>query len=95
MALETKRYDSADYLTDDETVYHYLAEAKVGSDERHMAHALNAVARARGGVEQLATEVGLSTDEMLLAIDPDQPDVPLLLKAIESLEVRLSASVAA
>jgi len=48
MALETKPFDVADYLSDEETISAYLTDALESDDPRIIAKALGAVARARG-----------------------------------------------
>jgi len=47
---ETKPYDAAEFLTDDETIAAYLTEAREGDAPRSIAKALSAVARARCGL---------------------------------------------
>jgi probable addiction module antidote protein len=52
MALQTEPFDIADYLTDEETISAYLTEVLESNDPRHIAKALEAVARARDGMTQ-------------------------------------------
>ena len=96
MALRTEPYDSADYLDDDETVAAYLTEALDSHDPRILAKALGAVARARGGMSQLARDTGISREALYRALsDTGNPELGTVLRVLQALGVRLSASLAA
>ena len=82
MGIRTKAYDAAEFLTDDETISAYLTEALESDDPRYIAKALGAVARARGGIAQLARETG-------------NPELGTVLKVVHALGVRLSATLVA
>ena len=96
MAIKTKRYDTADFLTDDETVASYLTEALESDDPRYIAKALGAVARARGGMAQLARETGIAREALYRALsETGNPELGTALKVIRALGIRLTASIAA
>lgn len=96
MKLKTKRYDSAEFLTDDEIVSAYLTEALEAEDPRYIAKALGAVARARGGMAQLARETGIAREALYRALsDAGNPELGTVLKVMRALGVRLTASIAA
>lgn len=95
-ATKTKRYDAADFLTDDETVTAYLTEALESDDPRYIAKALGAVARARGGMAELARETGIAREALYRALsETGNPELGTALKVIRALGIRLTASIAA
>ena len=96
MALETMPYDAAEFLTDEETISAYLTEALESDDPRYIAKALGAVARARGGMAQLARDTGIAREALYRALsDAGNPELGTALKVMHALGVRLSASVVA
>ena len=95
MALKTKPYDAAEFLTDEETVAAYLTEALASEDPRVIAKALGAVARARGGMARLARETGIAREALYRALsDTGNPELGTALKVIHALGVRLTATLA-
>jgi probable addiction module antidote protein len=96
MTLQTEPFDVADYLTDEETISAYLTEVLESDDPRYIAKALGAVARARGGMTQLAKDTGISREALYRALsDSGNPELGTVLKVMHALGVRLSASLAA
>ena len=96
MRLKTKAYDAADFLTDDETIAAYLTEALDSDDPRYIAKALGAVARARGGMAQLARDTGLTREALYRALsETGNPELGTALKVMRALGIRLKASLAA
>jgi probable addiction module antidote protein len=94
MTLKTKAYDAADFLTDEETVSAYLTEALESDDPRYIAKALGAVARARGGMTQLARETGIAREALYRALGEEgNPELGTALKVMHALGVRLTASI--
>lgn len=94
MALKTSPYDAADFLTDDETIAAYLTEALASDDPRIIAKALGAVARARGGMSQLASETGIAREALYRALsETGNPELGTALKVMHALGVRLTASL--
>jgi probable addiction module antidote protein len=93
MPLYTEPYDVADYLDSDEMIAAYLTESMDGNDPRHIANALAAVARARGGMDRLAKETGLTLGELTPAFDTDKPDFATILKVLHAFGLKLSTSV--
>ena len=72
MTLKTKLYDPAEYLTDDETVEEYLTASLESDDPRIIAKALGTVARARGGMTELARRTGMSENILVRALNGDE-----------------------
>ena len=96
MALKTTVFDAADYLADPETISKFLTEALEDDDPRVIAEALGAVARARGGIAQLAKETGLSREALYRSLsDTGNPELGTILKVIHALGLKLSASLVA
>ena len=96
MTLHTEPFDVADYLTDEETISAYLTEVLESDDPRYIAKALGAVARARGGMTQLAEDTGISREALYRALsETGNPELGTVLKVMHALGVRLSASLAA
>jgi len=94
--IKTKKYDAADFLTDDEAIAAYLTEALDSDDPRYIAKALGAVARARGGMAQLARETGLTREALYRALcETGNPELGTALKVMRALGIRLKASLAA
>jgi probable addiction module antidote protein len=94
MPLHTEPYDTADYLTDDETIAAYLTESLESDDPKIIAKALGTVARAKGGMAHLARETGLSREALYRALsDTGNPELGTVLKVIRALGFKLSASI--
>jgi probable addiction module antidote protein len=94
--IETLAYDPADYLIDDETISGYLTAALESNDPRIIAKALGAVARARGGIAQLARDTGISPEELSCALsEGGNPELGTVLRVTHALGVRLSATLVA
>ncbi len=96
MRSKTRPYDAAEFLTDDETVAAYLTEALDSGDPRHLAKALGAVARARGGMARLARQTGLTREALYRSLgESGNPELGTALKVMRALGIRLTASLAA
>jgi len=94
MALITEPYDSAEFLTDNETIVAYLNEALETEDARIISKALGAVARARGGMTQLAKDTGISREALYRALGENgNPEFGTFLKVIHALGLKLSATI--
>jgi probable addiction module antidote protein len=96
MRVKTEPHDPADFLTDKETISEYLTAALESDDPRVIAKALGAVARARGGMTQLARDTGIAREALYRALsDNGNPELGTILKVVHALGIRLSASPAA
>jgi probable addiction module antidote protein len=94
MAVKTKPYDAAEFLVDEETIAAHLTEALAADDPRCLAKALGAVARARGGIAQLAHETGITRESLYRALsETGNPELGTALKVMHALGVRLTASL--
>ena len=94
--VKTRVYDPADFLTDDETIAGYLTLALDSEDPRIIAKALGAVARARGGIAELARQTGITREALYRALsDSGNPELRTVLKVMRALGVRLTATMVA
>jgi probable addiction module antidote protein len=94
--VKTYPYDPAVFLTDDETIVGYLTLALESENPQVIAKALGAVARARGGISELAHQTGISGEALSRALSADgNPELDTVLKVFHAFGVRLSASLAA
>ena len=93
MALETRPFDVADYLINDRTITAYLTDALQGGEPHDIAQALSDVVRARGGMERMSVETGISLQELEAALSgAGRLDLSTVLKVLRHLGLRLSAS---
>jgi probable addiction module antidote protein len=96
MALKTTPFDAAEYLTDGETIAAFLTEALESNDPSEIAQALGIVAKARGGIAQLARETGITREALYRALsDSGNPELGTVLKVMHALGVRLTATMVA
>ncbi len=83
-------YFTADYLQSDETVRAYLAAAVEDGDPAVLALALREVAKARGGMTQVARETGLSRESLYRALSPKgNPTLKTLTAVLRSVGLKL------
>ena len=96
MPINTEPYDTADYLKDNDDVIAYLTEAVETYDPHIIAKSIGTVARARGGMTQLARDTGISREALYRALSEDgNPEFATILKVLRALGVRISLSIAA
>lgn len=90
MAVEVKPWDTAEILTDEETIEAYLEEVFSEGDPAHIAKAIGAVARARN-VAAIARETNLSRDTIYSAFGPGgNPTLSTLLAVTKALGFQLA-----
>jgi probable addiction module antidote protein len=92
--LETRPYDSARYLDNNETIAGYLEaafeEAFETDDPSFIVHAFGVVARARG-MTQIAKDAGLSRESLYRALGENgNPEFSTVLKVAKALGLRLA-----
>lgn len=91
MALKTKPFDEAKYLSTPEAQAELLADAFETGDTGYIANALGIVARARG-MSQVAREAGVTREALYKALSPDgDPKLSTLLGVARALGFRLNA----
>ena len=88
--VKTIPYDSADFLTSPGAVHTYLQEALATDDPVFVAHALGAVARARG-MTRIAKKAGLSRESLYKALSTNgNPEFGTILRVMHALGLKLS-----
>lgn len=89
--IELRNFDPANYLTDDDTIAHYLAEAAQEDDPDAFLQALGDVARARG-IGEIAKQTGLARTNLYRVLAPGaNPSYHTLRKVMDALGVSLAA----
>jgi probable addiction module antidote protein len=84
-------YDSADYLTDDETIAEYLSASLEDPNPDMFLVAVKNVARARG-MAQLSRDTGIGRDSLYKALAPGaRPTYDTVLKVLRAFGVKLHA----
>lgn len=90
---QLRDFDPANYLTDDETIAYYLADADAAADTDPDAflQALGDVARARG-IGAIAKETGLARTNLYRVLAPGaNPSYLTLRRVMDALGVSLTA----
>ncbi|AMG38473.1 MULTISPECIES: addiction module antidote protein [Achromobacter] len=88
---QLRDFDPANYLTDDETIAHYLADAAADTDPDAFLQALGDVARARG-IGAIAKETGLARTNLYRVLAPGaNPSYLTLRRVMDALGVSLTA----
>lgn len=88
--IETKPYDSADYLDTPEAIAAYLEEALSEKDPRLIAHALGVAARAQG-MTKIARKTKLSRESLYRSLGPNgNPELETIIKVLGALDLKLS-----
>lgn len=90
MAIELTTFDAAKYLVgDDEAQIELLTDALESGDRAYIGHAFGTVARARGGIAQLAAATGLQRPTLHKALSVDgNPTLDTLLKVLTAFGFR-------
>ena len=94
MALETKVFDSADYLHTSEEIAAYIEAAFEDGEPAVITHALGVVARAKG-MSQLARDAGVTREALYKALTADgDPKLSTFIGVMKALGLRLTAQAA-
>ncbi|CAM5771944.1 transcriptional regulator [Labrys miyagiensis] len=92
MALETTRWDPAEYLDNPKKIAAYIEAAFEDGDPAIIAAALGDVARAKG-MSQLARDAGVTREALYKALSPTgDPRLSTLLGVIKALGVKLKVA---
>lgn len=90
--MKLSRYDTADYLKDEEDIALYLEAVmeEAGDDPAFIVKALGTIARARN-MSKLARDTGLSREGLYKALSGEgNPSFDTVLKVAKALNLRLS-----
>lgn len=91
MAIETRAFDAANYLNGPEDEADLLSDAITDGDARYIAAALGAVARAHGGISELARNTGLHRQTLHKALSADgNPTLETVLKVLHALGLQMT-----
>jgi probable addiction module antidote protein len=94
VALKTKPFDPADYLTSDTAVATYLSEAMETGDPAFIADALGVVARARG-MTRVARDAGVARESLYRALGKSgNPELATVVRVITAIGLRLDVKPA-
>lgn len=89
MALETTRFDIAEYLDSSEAIAAYLDAVFEDGDPAEIRRALGHVARAKG-MTALSKDTGISREALYKALsEKGNPTLDTLLRVTKALGVRL------
>lgn len=92
--IETRPYDTVEYLRDDEDMAAYLDAVLEEGDPALITAALGDIARAKGMAE-LARETGLGRESLYKALSAEgNPEFATVLKVVRALGLRLHARAA-
>lgn len=91
MTTETRRFDAAHYLDGPEDEADLLSDAVADGDHRYIAAALGAVARAHGGISELARNTGLHRQTLQKALsEKGNPTLDTILKVLDALGLQMT-----
>lgn len=97
MAVKLSRWDSAEYLQDDDDIQAYLEAVleEGGDDPSYIIHALGVIARAKN-MSQLAREAGMSREGLYKALSEEgNPTFATIAKIAKALGLQIRFQVAA
>ncbi|TYG33290.1 putative addiction module antidote protein [Lonepinella koalarum] len=85
--IETRKFDVADFLTDEDTIQAYLAQIIADGDQAEFFKALGDVARARN-ITALAEQTGLGRENLYKVFSGKvQPRFDTVLKILTALNI--------
>jgi probable addiction module antidote protein len=89
--VKTSVFDAAKYLKTSEAISVYLEDIFETEDPELIAHALGAVARAKGMTE-VARKTGLSRESLYKALSAEgNPEFATILKVMSALDLKITA----
>jgi probable addiction module antidote protein len=94
MHVETRKWDVAEHLDDEEAILAYLDAAMEDGDPVLIAAALGDVARARG-MSYVAQKTGMSRESLYRALSPEgNPELATVVRVMKALGLRLKTAAA-
>ncbi len=91
--MKAQNYGSSDYLKTQDDIYHYIDAALEDGHPKVLLEALKNVAKAKGGMANLAKETGLNRESLYKALSQDgNPRYETLTTIIKAMGFRLSVS---
>ncbi len=93
MTIQTKPWDSAEFLRDEEDLAGYLLVALEDEEQPPIfGNAVKVAARARGGFAQLSLESGIAAEELVQASTVMGAEALPVLRALHNAYARLAHS---
>jgi probable addiction module antidote protein len=86
---KAKPFDTAQYLTDDETIRHYLSQAFEAGDPATVRTALHDVARAKG-IQDVARDAGMTRKALEQALNDEHVDIGTIVRIVTALGFSLA-----
>jgi len=94
MAEKLTTFDPAEYLTTDQAIADFMADAFETNDPAYIAHALGIVARAKG-MTQIAKQTGLSREQLYRSFSAEgNPTLRTTIAVMKALGMELTAKPA-
>lgn len=91
MTTETRPFDATAYLDGPEDEADLLSDALADGDPRFIAAALGTVARAHGGISELARNTGLHRQTLQKALsERGNPTLDTVLKVLNALGLQMT-----
>lgn len=91
MTIETREFDAAKYLNGPDDEADLLGDAVADGDPRYIAAALGAVARAHGGISELARSTGLHRKTLEKALsEKGNPTLDTVIKVLDALGLQMT-----
>ena len=95
MAEQFTDFDPAEYLSSDDAIAAFMADAFETNDAAYIANALGIVARAKG-IAQIAGETGLSRGQLYRSFsERGNPTLKTTLAVMKALGIELTAKTRA
>lgn len=89
---ELKSFDMAECINSEEDIQIYLNMVMEENDPSELAHALGVIAKARGGMAQLAKETGLGRESLYKSLSGEVvPSFDTILKVMKALNLKFIA----
>lgn len=94
MAIETTKWDAAEFLTSDEAIAAYLEAAFEDGDPKMIAVALGDIAKAKG-MSAIAREAGVTREALYKSLsDKGDPKLSTLIGVMKALGLRFTVTKA-
>lgn len=94
MAVETTKWDAAEFLTSDEAIAAYLEAAFEDGDPKMIAVALGDIAKAKG-MSAIAREAGVTREALYKSLsDRGDPKLSTLIGVMKALGLRFTVTKA-
>ena len=93
--IESKKYDTSDYLGSPEDVENYIESALEEDDPALLLVALRNVADSKGGMAMISRQSGLSRESLYRSLSENgNPKISTLFSIIKALGLHLSVKAA-